>query len=51
MTPLEFNFISPKLILKNELLNIPGFMIAESKSNIDKIILEDILDLKVNFSE
>ena len=51
MTALEFYFISPKLIKKMLLLNIPGFMIAENKSNIDKIILENVLDLEVDVSE
>ena len=51
MTPLKVYFISPKLIKKSFLLNVPGFMITENKSNIDKIILENVLDLNVDVSE
>ena len=50
MTALEFYFISPKLIKKMLLLNIPGFVIAENKSKIDKIILENALDSKEDIS-
>ena len=33
------------------LLNIQEFIIAENKSNIDKIILENVPDLKVDVGE
>ena len=54
MTSLEFYFISPRLTFFFSFiffLNIQEFIIAENKSNIDKIILENVPDLKVDVGE
>jgi len=49
--PIKTLFHITKTYKKCFLLNIPGFMITENKSDIDKIILENVLDFKVDVSE
>ena len=49
--PVKTLFHITKTSKKKFLLTIPGFMITENKSNIEKIILENVPDLKVDVNE
>ena len=49
--PIRVLFHITKIYKKKLLLNIPGFMIPKNKSNTNKILVENVLDLKVDVND